>query len=283
MLYSSSVIAGGVLLFILVSTVILKNTGFEGKTLWEWMELLIIPSVLAGGAFFLNRSERAVERELATDRQHEMALQTYLDGIADLLLNKNLRNSRNKGVRNVARLLTLDVLRRLDETRKGIVLKYLSDAGLISNQKTIVLLSGADLSGADLMITDLKGVNLSGAFFWKANLVEADLSGSNLSSADLADADLSNALLRGVNLNDAFLSYGFVVNADLSGADLRNAKMRSVFLNGANLTGADLTNAFLQGADFSNANLSHAKVSLEDLATARSLTGATMPDGTKHE
>ena len=71
-----------------------------GKTLWDWMELLIIPIVLAIGAYYLNRSERAVERriaedraklerEIATDRQQEATLQAYIDRISELLLEKN--------------------------------------------------------------------------------------------------------------------------------------------------------------------------------------------------
>src|SRR5215211_3895647 len=79
------------LLFILVETVKVNNTGFETKTLWEWMELLIIPLVLGIGAFYLNRSERAVEREIAEDRQRETALQAYFDRMAELLLKENLR------------------------------------------------------------------------------------------------------------------------------------------------------------------------------------------------
>lgn len=99
LLYASLVIVGGCLVFILVETVRAKNTGFETKTLWDWMELLIIPLVLAIGAFFLNRSERAterettnkraeLEREIAKDRQQEAALQAYLDRMSDCCLRK---------------------------------------------------------------------------------------------------------------------------------------------------------------------------------------------------
>lgn len=52
-----SVIVGGILLFLLEETIRLKNTGFERKTLWDWMELLVIPFVLALAAYLLNRSE----------------------------------------------------------------------------------------------------------------------------------------------------------------------------------------------------------------------------------
>ena len=65
--------------------------------------------------------------------------------MAELLLEKKLRTTENKEVRNVARTRTLAVLRTLDGTRKGIVLRFLKEAGLIDKEKTIVDLEGADL------------------------------------------------------------------------------------------------------------------------------------------
>ena len=61
--------------------------------------------------------------------------------------------------------------------------------------------------------------------------------------------------------------------ANLSGADLR----------GADLEGADLSGANLTQANLSFANLLNAVVTAEQLTTAKSLTGAIMPDGSKHE
>ena len=87
---ASAILIFSVLSFILIQTARARNTGFETKTLWDWLELLVIPVFLAGGAFYLNRSERAVEREIATDRQQEVALQTYLDRMTDLLLGEKL-------------------------------------------------------------------------------------------------------------------------------------------------------------------------------------------------
>jgi uncharacterized protein YjbI with pentapeptide repeats len=56
--------------------------------------------------------------------------------------------------------------------------------------------------------------------------------------------------------------------ANLTGAGLRGAKLEGADLSGAILTGADM-----QGA---------ANSTEEQLASAKSLQGATMPDGTKH-
>lgn len=193
----------------------------RGKTLWDWMQLFIIPIFLSIGVFFLNRSERVserqrseermtLEREIAADRQRETALQTYLDRMADLLLKEKLRTSRNKEIRNVARIRTLTVLRGLDGTRKGLVLRFLQEAGLINKENFCVKLEGANLSGADLRNADLSSIDL-----WGANLSGADLRNAYLSDAILADADLRNADLSGA----------FLLNAELNGADLRGAIM----------------------------------------------------------
>jgi uncharacterized protein YjbI with pentapeptide repeats len=51
----------------------------------------------------------------------------------------------------------------------------------------------------------------------------------------------------------------------------------------ANLAGADLWYADLSGARFSDAYLGSAKGTEQQLATCKSLEGATMPDGQKDE
>jgi uncharacterized protein YjbI with pentapeptide repeats len=294
----------------------------RAKTLWDWTELLIIPFVLAIGAFALNRSERAVEREIAedraalertiaTDRQQEAALQSYLDRMADLLLREKLRTTRNKEVRDVARIRTLTALRGLDGTRKGLVLRFLIEANLLAKEKTIVDLTGADLNNAglnhaNLADTFLRGVELRHALLAKTLLHSADLSNADLSNADLNSANLSSANLRDADLRDADLRGADLRGADLRGADLRGADLTGADLTGANLRAADLSIMYslsgdvrtrvttnvhhanlskvnLTDADLTDANLEGAEVTNRQLATAKSLTGAIMPDRTKHE
>ena len=77
------------------------GTGFEGKTLWDWLGLFIIPLVLASIAIWFNKTEREnelilaekraeVDRRLAADRIQEETLQAYFDKITELLLDKKL-------------------------------------------------------------------------------------------------------------------------------------------------------------------------------------------------
>src|SRR5437763_6861323 len=74
------------------------------KTLWDVLQLLIVPLILAIGGFWLNRiqtdrdknaeeAQKQRERESREDNQRETALQTYIDRMSELLLKNNLRNS----------------------------------------------------------------------------------------------------------------------------------------------------------------------------------------------
>src|SRR5437660_377531 len=80
------------------------GTGFPGKTLWDWLQLLIVPLVLAIGALLFNLANSRTERQIAIQRyeqnqqialenQRETALQVYIDRMSELLLDKGLRKT----------------------------------------------------------------------------------------------------------------------------------------------------------------------------------------------
>ncbi len=273
-----------------------ESTGPSGevqraRTLWDWMQLLIVPAVLAGSAFFFNRARRKDERaiaeqraqikhEIASNRLQEEALQAYFDRIAELLLEAQLRASQpDAQAREVARVRTLTVLRRLDGTRKGILLRFLYDSELVKRDPAIRLveadlreagLSGADLPEVNLVESDLSraglsGANLSGADLSGANLTRADLSGANLSRANLSGATLKEANLTKANLKEANLIRANLSGANLAEPDLSEANLREASLAQANLFGANLSAANLSGADLSGANLSEANLREADL------------------
>jgi uncharacterized protein YjbI with pentapeptide repeats len=236
-----------------------KDSDFQrGKTLWDWLQLLIIPLALAVIAIFFNRTERKNEQRIATDNQQEAALQGYINEVSELLLERNLRKSDvDAEVRIIARVRTLTVLPRLDKARKRNVLIFLYESGLIEKGKRIVDLDGADLSSVDLFYMNLSGADLSKANLREANLYHANLSGANLILTVLTAADLSNADLNGANLEKAFL-----IVADLSFANLSRANLQGTILKGTNLRGTNATSKQLDKATF--------------------FEGVTMPDGSIH-
>ena len=227
------------------------------KTLWDVLQLLFVPIILAIGGFWLNqiqkkREERTTqqraederkaaerraqaEHAVAEDNQREAALQEYIDKMAELLLNEIHLSELEQGseeVRKIVRARTLTILPRLDRDRKRSVLQFLYESGLISRGKNTVKLDGADFRKANLFGANLSGANLSGA----------NLSGANLVGADLKRADLSNAVLIETDLKGARLS-----DADLSRARLIGAKINRAILARAKLTEAILIAAKFNG------------------------------------
>ena len=72
-----------------------------GKTLWDWLGLFVIPATLAIGGYWFSsfqkdRDEKLAdrrtkeEREISEERTQETALQTYLDQMSKLLIDKKL-------------------------------------------------------------------------------------------------------------------------------------------------------------------------------------------------
>jgi hypothetical protein len=139
------------------AAVFVINRFFVHRELWDWLELLIVPAVLAGGGLWFNAQQRDREQQIATQRAQDEALQAYLDQMSDLLIPTKDQPSlydepSPDSLRAVARTLT--VLPRLDGVRKGRVMQFLSESRLMGKirpeSRPALDLSGADLSGADL-------------------------------------------------------------------------------------------------------------------------------------
>ncbi|MCH8827511.1 MAG: pentapeptide repeat-containing protein [Chloroflexi bacterium] len=285
--------------------------GFKGKSLWDMLEVFVLPIVvvvIAGLiAFWARRSSRRAEEELslARDQAREASLGDYLEFISGLIVDGKLGNPQlNDDAMGVASARTLATLRTLDGSRKGLLIQFLSDPELILINKRVISLRTADLRELILFRGSLQRVDLADARLENAILAETNLSSAILHSADLRNADLREADLKRADLSDAdlrgsLLHYAELDEANLSESDLTGAELREASLHGANLFEADLSNADLRGADLSytslrsadlsnadllgidlsNADLSNAKVANSQLRWADQLTGAIMPDG----
>lgn len=267
----------------------------HAKTLWDWLQLLLVPMVLAVGGYLLTRSENRYAlklqerreeegRKLEEQRVQDAALQAYLDQMTQLLLHEKLRTSEGDDeVRSVARARTLTVLRVLDGARKATVVQFLYEADLIGRRTlsdnkiyAVVSLSGADLTRSSLGRARLRGVNLE-----EADLREADLDGADLFKAELNGANLTGARLRGANLEEAALGQADLREADLDRAYLHRAHLWEVDLDGANLHGVDLGGANLQGARLLHAHLPHAHLGGANLEEA-DLRGVNLRETRMH-
>lgn len=268
----------------------------RARTLWDWLQLLIVSAMIAGVGLWFSGEQGKAQRESAVSiaqgqqaaedqRAQDTALQSYIDQMSQLMGDGKLRNSQpGSDERALARTRTLTVLRRAtDADRKRTVVRFLyegrlirmnpPDGGLSAQTLPIVTLADANLIGANLGDNiSLADVNLSGAQLRGANLAK-----TNLTNADLSKATMINAALDGSDLTDANLS-----GANLAGATLSRPKNEAGEEEGE---AAILTNADFTDADLSGANLQGAKgITNEELEHQTGLlTGTTMPDGSTHD
>jgi uncharacterized protein YjbI with pentapeptide repeats len=267
------------------------------KTLWDWLQLFVIPLVLAGLVFLLNSAqaqrdqrhedERAAQqREIAkataqkenirvADAAREETLRGYLTQMSDLMLDRRLlRSKRDEDVREVARTATLTAVRRLDGERRALVVRFLAEAELVMADEPKVELRDADLTSAKLQSADLQRTGLDGADLRRAVLQRADLRRAHLEGADLRravlkEADLESAHLGGADLRAAKLSGANLTAVDFRGANLRRVSLAHVELWRSNFAGADLSGADLRGAALGGAHMEHVRLQYADLNNAQ--------------
>jgi hypothetical protein len=246
-------------------TGLVTTASYPKKTLWGWLDLLVVPFVLAIGGYLFTRSENRATQAVAERRALDDTLQAYLDGMAQLLTDKEqpLHSAQpGDSLSTLARARTLTVLSRLDGGRKRSVLQFLYESRLIEKEQA--LLDESDLIERRHNIISLQQADLKEAILSGANPSEAILYGANLRGADLSQADLSRASL---------------YEADLSAADLNGADLNEADLRGANLSGADLRGANLRGAQGVTTEELEQELEQQPLF----LEGATMPDGQKYD
>jgi uncharacterized protein YjbI with pentapeptide repeats len=286
------------------------------KSLWEFLDLLIVPMALAiiGFGFTAQQQARQTQIEKQRDeraqaveeqRAQNAALQAYLDQMNHLMLEKDLLISEEGDtVFTLAQARTTTGITQLDGEHNQAMTRFLHDSGLLREPALLAKagLEDAELPKAVLQNANLAGTNLKGANLAAAVLINADFStektgGEDIHSitADLTKADLSNAALQGANLAGCQLKEATLTDATLQSADLSSASLQGADLSHAALQGADLSPATVPGfppgvlpkiptnltdADLGDAALQSANLSRADLTNAdltdANLTGADL-------
>src|SRR5215208_1290949 len=263
------------------------------KSLWDFLDLLIVPLALAiigfGFTFIQDNRQQQIEHHRAESalkieerRAQNAALQAYLDQMNHLMLEKGLLGSEEGNtVFTLAQARTTTGIAQFDEEHNQAVTRFLSDSGLLRDP---ALLTKADLEGTTLHKAVLQGANLAGTQLKRADLTEAVLSSADFSAtekvgedtnyitADLTRADLTKAGLQETKLAECTLNKVTLTKAALQGAVLNNASLKD-----ANLSYAALQNAHLISASLKDANLSHAALQNADLSSAKSIANLQDP------
>lgn len=285
-----------------------------GKTLWDWLQLLLVPVVLAIVAFSFNAGQASMNQQLEQQSMQEQVVDTYLDQMSNLLLQYHLHDSQlGDPIRAIAQAITLTALDRLDSEHKNIIILFLYRADLLkyhyykhgekecidsslhnkfSNEQPIITLSQGNIEGVtinnlklsciDLHNMNLEGSNFSTSLLDRADLglslaMNADFSHASMKAANLYYLDLSDANLQGALLQYANMKGICLSHARLDGADLQHADLRvyTHFVNYATQFCGQHDNATLTPANLSDAVLTQANLTGADLTQAN-LTGANL-------
>jgi Pentapeptide repeats (8 copies) len=182
-------------------------TGFKEKTLWDWLDLLLVPVFLLSFSWFfqweedrrqteIQNKEAALQIALSTSRYQQEVLKDYFKDIPNLVADdRQIQKLPIKEVLGARTLVTIQIFKDNSEL-KSQVIRFIGNASLsrFVPLKRLDLketnLSYVDLNSADLRMTQLHKANLTGALLNSAhledvNLIEADLRGADLQEAKI--------------------------------------------------------------------------------------------------
>lgn len=203
-----------------------------GKTLWDWLELLIVPIVLALGTLFFEARWKAAAERQEVGRQRQGVLEGFMTYVSQMVVPvREYGLDERDRVSSMIRSRALSAVRQLDPERKTQLLQFLSEAGLLKrveergSKDFFISLIGADLSyldldGAALVDSELRGALFEGTTFRHAQLLGADLRGSVFRNADFSQANLD-----GADLHQAVLS-----RVRVAGASFNRSRLEDVLV-----------------------------------------------------
>ncbi|TRU89116.1 MAG: pentapeptide repeat-containing protein [Microcystis novacekii Mn_MB_F_20050700_S1] len=230
--------------FVIISN--FKWSGFQKKSFWDWLQLLIIPLMLALGAFYLNSAADFRDYQIAQEQKHQEILTDYFSKMQDLIVetkkSKQTPGSKESNseegllleFRPTAQALTLSVLEQLDGKRKGKVIIYLAESQLITvdNNEPYpqpeIKLDGANLKG--MVLNDVDQVVKNGN---KLRVI--------INKSDMTDS--------------RFKRIGLLANSDLKGSNFSNSILTSVDFTNANMPQAKFIKGKINNVSFTDTNL----------------------------
>ena len=242
------------LLLIIANVAIVSNwisnfkwSGFQKKSFWDWLQLLIVPLMLALGAFYLNSAADFRDYQIAQERKQQEILTDYFSKMQGLIVetkkSKQTPGSKESNseerllteFRPTAQALTLSVLEQLDGKRKGKVIIYLAESQLITvdNNKPYsqpeIELDGANLAGMVLNDVDQVetvdkkplGVAITGADMTESTIKNVRLFvGSQLRESDFSRANLTDVYFTNAKMSQAKFFKG-TINVNFDGTILK--------------------------------------------------------------
>ena len=229
---------------------------------------------------------RQKDRDLAMDHQHQTILGEYQSFLAKSIIEHGVALNKPAQAKVAVHFMTFMALKQLDTKRRGILLRSLYDAKLITLARTAPSSSSStvDLQQADLAAIQfgllpeigetlprtryiiwqdlwLPNTILTNATFRHTVLDGASFSGSDMSSADLSFS--SHMVLRSSKIrltNEIDFSVTSLVNASFYKATLKYTDFTAANLTWANMHGIECRHCTFSWATLFQADLSSSKI-----------------------
>jgi uncharacterized protein YjbI with pentapeptide repeats len=202
------------------------------KTLWDWLDLLIIPFAIGLIGWAFSQIEKAKTNKRDEESSQNEVLESFLNTITNLIIDNRLHNDPTQQSLAIARARINIAVNNLNGHRKGQVLQFLYESDLIDIEPKLRIL----------------GVNLQNAVLDEIVLGKSEIKGAYFNFASIQNANLNGAILIGCDFSYANLSKSLVKDVDLSYSNLTGAKLQDMDLTSVNLEGANLTEANLKGS-----------------------------------
>jgi uncharacterized protein YjbI with pentapeptide repeats len=209
----------------------------RGRTLWDWMQLLVVPALLFVAGYWFNKKLKEREATVALNTERAAALQKYFDAVADLIT----KGSQSVPSNSSSSDQQPSSAKAGEKSAVGQDRKAGTPEALNSNEVTFAL----------------QGLSLNNVY-----LKDVDLRGADLRSVDLKDAFIDETTLIDKKwqlvwkiVNNGFVRKRWDEEVNLSNADLAYTCLNGAELGNFNLEGADLRGATFDGAHFEGAKI----------------------------
>jgi uncharacterized protein YjbI with pentapeptide repeats len=217
------------------------ETKEAAKTLWDWLDLLIIPVVIGLLGWSFSQAEKVKTKKREEERTENEIFESFLQTMTDLIIKNNLHDEPTRQTLAIARARINVALNNINGARKGQILQFLYESYLVDINPKLKL-RGANLKDAVLDEIVLGESEIRGAYFNKASIENANLKGAILVGCDFSQANLSNSSVDNVDL-----SYSNLTKAKLKNIDLTTVNFEGVTLTGADLRGSKILRTQLEG------------------------------------
>lgn len=206
---------------------------------------------LANVSRIIAQEQRDHELDVELQRHRDSLLVAYMNELGLLLDKHNGTVTSNPVIAALVRAKTLTLVRQLDPIRNSHLIRFLYEAGQLTDGDEPLDLSTAELNNIDLSTrtrnSQMHRLYLSGTFLNNASFAHQDLTKANFRQSQLNGAIFKNAILHDVNFAESTLDY-----SDLSHAQLLNVNAVRSSFNQATMVSAKFTSANFSFATLAN-------------------------------